>query len=152
MLIPVRSWACSMTAIFTKSQLDGADSDHIHELEEPGCCARRVAATLAPIRKQLYPNPCSAPGRSEPTQPTHLFREQARSLQCIVPPAWDKDSIGMLHASTAWQALLEAHCLLRALAGMLTCRHAQSLRGLFHYTLSAARVMARGWEARGTTQ
>lgn len=31
-----KSWACYMTAIFTETQLDEADSATIHELEELG--------------------------------------------------------------------------------------------------------------------
>lgn len=117
-----------------------------------GLMCKTSSSSLLQLLKYLYPNPCSAPGVSEPTQPTRLSREQACSLQCIVPPARDKESTGMLLASTVWQALLEAHCLFQALAGMLTCRHTQSLLRSFHYTGSAARIMARGWEARGTTQ
>lgn len=36
LLILVKSWACSTSAIFNKKQLDGADSDTIHELAAAG--------------------------------------------------------------------------------------------------------------------
>lgn len=46
-----------MTAIFTETQLDGADSGTIHELEELGCCARPAAAALVLIMKYLIQSP-----------------------------------------------------------------------------------------------
>lgn len=78
------------------------------QLELMSCCRRRVAATLAPDMKYLDPNPSSARGGCEPTQPTHLSGERPRPSQGFVLPPWDRDSTAAPFASTARWALLES--------------------------------------------
>lgn len=144
LLIPVKPRACSMTAIFTETQLDGADSATIDELEEPGCCARQVAATYLDyeIPKPLFcprgiwthttNTPLSPENRLVPcTVSCHQLRTRI-AQGCCLPP-----ELGRL----SWRLTASS----KPLQG---CRPAGSLRVCWSYS-TTHNLLQESWQDGG---